>query len=65
MMLVAPGAGVLLHRSANASQHAMARCLADVCRRVPQGAAIHYLGQDDLWQLLNWEAETYRQSIAT
>ncbi|MFK7892659.1 MAG: class II aldolase/adducin family protein [Granulosicoccus sp.] len=58
------GQGVLMHSKSNESQHAMARCLADVCRRVPPGASINYLGTNDTYSLLNWEAETYRQSIA-
>lgn len=65
MSIVVPGAGVLMHRKANASQHAMARCLTDVCLRVADGARINYLSSDETFQLLNWEAETYRQSIAT
>jgi len=59
------GLGVLMHKKANASQHAMARCLSDVCLRVPPQANLHYLNEQEEYQLLNWEAETYRQSIAT
>lgn len=63
--IVVPELGVLMHTDANASQHAMARCLSDVCLRVSAHASIRYLSMDEEYQLLNWEAESYRQSIAT
>jgi len=63
--VVVSGLGVLMHKDSNESQHAMARCLTDVCLRIPNQASIHYLSADEEYQLLNWEAETYRQSIAT
>ncbi len=62
--IVVPGSGVLMHSDANESQHAMARCLSDVCIRIPKQASIRYLNMDEEYQLLNWEAESYRQSIA-
>lgn len=65
MSIVVPELGVLIHTDANASQHAMARCLSDVCIRVSADASIRYLSIDEEYQLLNWEAESYRQSIAT
>jgi len=63
--LLVQGQGVLMHKDANASQHAMARCLSDVCSRISEQAEIRYLDEDQEYQLLNWEAESYRQSIAT
>lgn len=63
--VVVPDLGVLMHKEANASQHAMMRCLSDVCLRIAKSAPIRYLNADEEYQLLNWEAETYRQSIAT
>ena len=62
--IVVPNLGVVMHRNANASQHALARCLSDVCLRVPADATINYLNAQENHQLLNWEAEVYRQSIA-
>lgn len=64
LSIVVPKRGVVMHQDANASQHALARCLSDVCLRVPAGASINYLNAEDNHQLLNWEAEAYRQSIA-
>ncbi len=64
LSIVVPGAGVLTHQSANDSQLALARCLSDVCTRVPEGSAINYLEAKQVYELLNWEAESYRQSLA-
>lgn len=63
--IVVPEIGVIMHKDANASEHAMARCLSDVCLRIPGQTSIRYLSMDEEYQLLNWEAESYRQSIAT
>jgi len=63
--IAVPGLGILMHKEANDSQHAMARCLSDVCLRIPNQGSIRYLSADEEYQLLNWEAESYRQSIAT
>lgn len=62
--VVVPGLGVLMHKESNASQHAMARCLSDVCLRIAPDSSIRYLNAEDHNQLLNWEAEAFRQSTA-
>ncbi len=64
LSIVVPEVGVLMHKEANDSQFALARCLSDVCRRVPDGAAINYLEPGQVHELLHWEAESYRQSLA-
>ncbi|MFK7997794.1 MAG: class II aldolase/adducin family protein [Granulosicoccus sp.] len=61
--IVFPGEGVVLPSDATAGQQAMARCLSDVCLRVPDGAAIHYLNDEQNHELLHWEAEQYRQAL--
>jgi len=61
--IVFPSQGVLMHKTASASAMALARCLADVVTRIPLGEAIHYLTGDDDYELLNWDAEIYRQSL--
>jgi rhamnose utilization protein RhaD (predicted bifunctional aldolase and dehydrogenase) len=63
LMLALPGLGVLLHRSVSRGADAMARCLADVAARIPEGVSIRTLTAADERELLNWEAETYRQSL--
>jgi rhamnose utilization protein RhaD (predicted bifunctional aldolase and dehydrogenase) len=41
----------------------MARCLADVAARIPEDAPVRTLTADQEQELMNWEAETYRQSL--
>ena len=63
-MLALPGVGIVLHRSATRNADAMARCLADVVARIPEDAPTSVLTAAEERELMNWEAETYRQSIA-
>lgn len=63
-MILFPGQGVLMHRDASEGADAMARCLADVAIRVQPGAPLHYLSAKENHELLNWDAEKYRQGLA-
>lgn len=63
-MLALPGVGILLHRSASKNAEAMALCLAEVAARIPEEAPIRALTAVEERELMNWEAETYRQSLA-
>jgi rhamnose utilization protein RhaD (predicted bifunctional aldolase and dehydrogenase) len=63
LMIALPGLGVVLHHSASKNAHAMVRCLADVAARIPDDAPIRVLTSAQEQELMNWEAETYRQSI--
>jgi rhamnose utilization protein RhaD (predicted bifunctional aldolase and dehydrogenase) len=58
-----PGLGVVLHRSTSKNDEAMARCLADVAARIPEEAPIRVLTGAEEQELMNWEAEAYRQTI--
>ena len=58
-----PGKGVLMHGSANAGAQALARCLADVTTRIPEGSALNYLSAAEDAELLDWDAEKYRQAL--
>jgi rhamnose utilization protein RhaD (predicted bifunctional aldolase and dehydrogenase) len=62
-MVALPGLGVVLHHSASKNAHAMARCLADIAARIPEDAPVRVLTSAEEQELMNWEAETYRQSI--
>lgn len=62
-MLILPGRGVLLSETLTSGGEVMARCLADVATRIPDGAAIAYLTADDEYELTHWEAEQYRQAL--
>lgn len=62
-MILVPGAGVLLSNELTAGGQVMARCLAEVVARIPDGAEVHYLTEADEYELTNWEAEQYRQAL--
>lgn len=63
VLILFPGKGVLVRRSANAGAEAMARCLADVAARVDAEARLRYLTVAETAELLNWDAEKYRQEL--
>lgn len=58
-----PGKGILMRRDVNAGAEAMARCLADVAARVDPAARVNYLSTQENAELLNWDAEKYRQEL--
>jgi rhamnose utilization protein RhaD (predicted bifunctional aldolase and dehydrogenase) len=62
-IVIVPGAGVLLHGAATPSALALARCLADVTCRLAGNDPIDPLSATDEAQLLDWDAEKYRQSL--
>ena len=61
--IVVPDMGVLMKAGSNPGQHSMARCIADVTTRIHPGTDVHYLNEDNVYELLNWEAEHYRQRL--
>jgi rhamnose utilization protein RhaD (predicted bifunctional aldolase and dehydrogenase) len=63
VMIALPGLGVVLHRLILKNAEAMVRCLADVAARIPDEAPIRALTGPEEQELMNWEAETYRQSL--
>ena len=62
-MLLVPGAGTLLRADASAGALAMAGCLADVTARLPEGEQAHTLSRAEEAELLDWDAEKYRQAL--
>jgi rhamnose utilization protein RhaD (predicted bifunctional aldolase and dehydrogenase) len=62
-LVVIPGAGVLVHKAATPGARALIRCLADVTSRLTSDDPIAPLSREDEAQLLNWDAEKYRQSL--
>jgi rhamnose utilization protein RhaD (predicted bifunctional aldolase and dehydrogenase) len=62
-LVVAPGRGVLMHDAASASAGALARCLADVTCRLRGNDPIDPLTAADEADLLDWDAEKYRQLL--
>jgi rhamnose utilization protein RhaD (predicted bifunctional aldolase and dehydrogenase) len=60
---LAPGVGALLRNDASEGARAMARCLGDVLARVAADAVPHYLTEDEVAELIDWDAEKYRQAL--
>ncbi|QND68390.1 class II aldolase [Mesorhizobium loti] len=58
-----PGAGVLMRSDASAGADAMQRCLADVTARIDVAARLNYLTAAENDELVNWDAEQYRQKL--
>ncbi len=61
--MIIPGAGVIVRQDASPPARGMMRCLADVMARVPPDVALNYLDTDQNLELLNWDAEKYRQKL--
>lgn len=57
--------GVLLADDALRGSVEMLRCIADVAARIPPGAPLAPLGRADVSALIDWDAERYRQALAT
>ncbi len=62
-LLLVPGRGALIARSAGAGNRALARCLGDVLGRAPEGATFNYLTADQNAELIDWDAEKYRRAL--
>lgn len=62
-LVVVPALGVLTHDQASAGAYALARCLADVTSRLSGDDPIKPLTAQDEADLLEWDAEKYRQSL--
>ncbi|MEJ6404227.1 class II aldolase/adducin family protein [Yoonia sp. 2307UL14-13] len=62
--LLIPGQGVALRNDATASQRAMLRCLSDLLIRLPDDWTPKAIGAAAEAELLDWDAEKYRQALA-
>lgn len=58
-----PGKGVLVRKDAKPSIEPMLRCLGDVFSRLAPLAKLKALTAAEIDQLLNWDAEKYRQTL--
>ena len=63
VFLIVPGKGVLMREDASNGAHALVRCLSDVLVRVPAEAGLTYLSAGENAELLDWDAEKYRQTL--
>lgn len=62
--IVVKGEGILLRLDATSSQRAMLTCLSDVLLRLPSDWTPTPIGAEAEAELLNWDAEKYRQALA-
>lgn len=58
-----PGKGVLIHKQAKPAVEPMLGCLGDVFLRTSLEANLKALSATEIDQLLNWDAEKYRQTL--
>ncbi|MBZ9674348.1 class II aldolase/adducin family protein [Mesorhizobium sp. ES1-1] len=58
-----PGFGVLMRGDTSPGADAMQRCLADVTARIDVHAKLNYLTPAENDELINWDAEKYRQKL--
>jgi rhamnose utilization protein RhaD (predicted bifunctional aldolase and dehydrogenase) len=61
--IAVPGLGILVRKDAQPAIEPMLRCLGDVFRRVSTTAKLKSLTTIEIAQLLNWDAEKYRQTL--
>jgi rhamnose utilization protein RhaD (predicted bifunctional aldolase and dehydrogenase) len=61
--VVVPGKGMVVHKAAKPSVEPMLGCLAEVFLRTASDAPLKALTAFEVDQLLNWDAEKYRQSL--
>lgn len=62
-LVLVEGKGALVSKGAMPAVEPMARCLADVCARLSPGDSIQALTAAEEAELVDWEAERYRQSL--
>ena len=62
--LLIEGTGIALREAATPSQRAMLRCLSDLLARLPEDWTPEAIGPDAEAELLDWDAEKYRQALA-
>lgn len=63
VLILFPGIGALIHQTADAAKEALAQCLADVTAIIEPDAELNYLTEQQNHELLNWDAEQYRQAM--
>lgn len=56
--------GILVRDGATSSQIAMLKCLSDILIRLPEDWNVEPIGPEGEAELLNWDAEKYRQALA-
>lgn len=63
-VIMKEGEGVLVRKTAIPSQKAMLKCLAEILQRMPEDWIPEPIGYQAEAELLDWDAEKYRQALA-
>ena len=63
LAILFPGKGILLHNAVSKGADEMAVCLSEVTSRIPPKIRLRYLTTQENNELLNWDAEKYRQVL--
>jgi len=61
---IVSGEGLAVRKDATPAQRAMAACVSDVLTRLPEDWPLNAIGPGAEAELLDWDAEKYRQSLA-
>ena len=61
--LLVPGAGLLIAADASAGAEEMVACLGLVLQRLHQSSDVVFLDHEEVYGLMNWDAEKYRQGL--
>ena len=61
--IVIKNIGVVVHKESSKNIDGMLHCLANTLLRIRQNEKLNYLSEQDELELLDWNAEEYRQSI--
>ena len=63
-MLLIDKIGVILNISTSEAEKAMCKCLSDILIRLPEEWTVEGLSKENINELINWDAEKYRQKMA-
>ena len=63
-MLLIDKIGVILNINTSEAEKAMCKCLSDVLIRLPDEWTVEGLSKENINELINWDAEKYRQKMA-
>lgn len=62
-LLLVPGKGLLVRQGLSQGALDLVECLARVAARLPRGAPVTYVPEEEVRLLLGWEAEKYRKGL--
>ena len=64
-LILVNNTGAILNTQSSEAVRAMGKCLSDVLLRLPEEWTVEGLSKNNINELINWDAEKYRQNIAT